>query len=149
MVADWEQKGIEITFSQRSTEWLEVLGSFLPWILLLGFWIFLFRRFQSGGNGKNIFSFGKSRARMLMENETRVTFDDVAGCDEAKEELTEIVEFLKNPGKFSKLGGRIPKGALLLGSPGTGKTLLARAVAGEAGVPFFSMSGADFVEMFV
>lgn len=149
MIDDWKNRGVEIEFTQVSTEWLEVLGNFLPWVLLLGFWIFLFRRMQGGGAGKNIFSFGRSRARMLMENETKVTFNDVAGCDEAKEELREIIEFLKNPGKFSKLGGKIPKGALLLGSPGTGKTLLARAVAGEAGVPFFSMSGADFVEMFV
>jgi len=149
MVNEWREKGIEIKFVKLSTEWLEVLGNFLPWVLLLGFWIFLFRRMQGGGAGKNIFSFGKSRAKMLMENETQVTFDDVAGCVEAKEELKEIIEFLKSPGKFSKLGGKIPKGALLLGPPGTGKTLLARAVAGEAGVPFFSMSGADFVEMFV
>ncbi|MEZ4745697.1 MAG: ATP-dependent zinc metalloprotease FtsH [Calditrichia bacterium] len=149
MVQAWQDKGIDVKFMQLSTEWLDVIGNFLPWVLLLGFWIFLFRRMQGGGAGKNIFSFGKSKARMLMENETRVTFDDVAGCQEAKEELKEIIEFLKNPSKFSKLGGKIPKGALLLGPPGTGKTLLARAVAGEAGVPFFSMSGADFVEMFV
>ncbi len=149
MVKTWQEKDVQIKFVQQSTEWLEVLGSFLPWILLLAFWIFLFRRMQGGGAGRNIFSFGKSRAKMLMENETKVTFHDVAGCDEAKEELKEIIEFLKSPQKFSKLGGKIPKGALLLGPPGTGKTLLARAVAGEAGVPFFSMSGADFVEMFV
>ena len=148
MVADWQNRGIKIEFKQLSTGWMDVLN-FLPWILLLGIWIFIFRRMQGGGAGKNIFSFGKSRAKMLMEDETRATFDDVAGCDEAKEELREIIEFLKNPAKFGKLGGKIPKGALLLGPPGTGKTLLARAVAGEAGVPFFSMSGADFVEMFV
>jgi cell division protease FtsH len=149
MINEWQQRGIEVKFDQLSTEWLEVIGNFLPWLLLLGVWLFVFRRMQGGGTGKNIFSFGKSRAKMLMENETRVTFDDVAGCEEAKEELREIIEFLKNPSKFSRLGGKIPKGALLLGPPGTGKTLLARAVAGEAGVPFFSMSGADFVEMFV
>ncbi len=149
MVKTWQEKNIAIEFTQPSSDWLIVLGQFLPWVLLIGFWIFLARRMQGGGGGKNIFSFGKSRAKMLMENETRVTFDDVAGCDEAKEELREIIEFLKNPAKFSRLGGKIPKGALLLGPPGTGKTLLARAVAGEAGVPFFSMSGADFVEMFV
>lgn len=149
MIALWEEKQVDIKFVQGSQQWLEVIAQFLPWLLLLGIWIFIFRRMQGGGGGKNIFSFGKSKARMLMENETRVTFSDVAGCDEAKEELKEIIEFLKNPGKFSKLGGKIPKGALLLGPPGTGKTLLARAVAGEAGVPFFSMSGADFVEMFV
>ncbi len=145
----WREKGIDITYSELSTDWLDVLGGLLPWLLLIGFWLFFFRRMQGGGGGRNIFSFGKSRARMLMEDATRVTFDDVAGCDEAKEELREIIEFLQNPSKFSKLGGKIPKGALLLGPPGTGKTLLARAVAGEAGVPFFSMSGADFVEMFV
>lgn len=149
MVNEWQEKGIEIKFMPPSAKWLDVFGNFLPWILILAIWIFFFRRIQGGGGGKNIFSFGKSRARLLMENETRVTFDDVAGCDEAKEELMEIIEFLKNPAKFGKLGGKIPKGALLLGPPGTGKTLLARAVAGEAGVPFFSMSGADFVEMFV
>jgi cell division protease FtsH len=149
MVNQWQERGIEITFTPPSAKWLEVFGSFLPWILILAIWIFFFRRIQGGGAGKNIFSFGRSRAKMFMENETQETFDDVAGCEEAKEELREIIEFLKNPAKFSKLGGKIPKGALLLGPPGTGKTLLARAVAGEAGVPFFSMSGADFVEMFV
>jgi cell division protease FtsH len=149
-VAAWQDKGINIEFVQPSSEWLLVLGNMLPWILLIGFWIFLARRMQSGGGGgRNIFSFGKSKAKMMMESETKVTFDDVAGCDEAKEELREIIEFLKSPSKFNRLGGKIPKGALLLGPPGTGKTLLARAVAGEAGVPFFSMSGADFVEMFV
>lgn len=145
----WQSKEIDIEFVQPSSEWLLILGNMLPWILLIGFWIFLARRMQGGGSGRNIFSFGKSKAKMMMESETKVTFDDVAGCDEAKEELREIIEFLKNPSKFNRLGGKIPKGALLLGPPGTGKTLLARAVAGEAGVPFFSMSGADFVEMFV
>jgi cell division protease FtsH len=149
MVNEWQERGVEIKFTPPSAEWLEVFGSFLPWILILAIWIFFFRRIQGGGAGKNIFSFGRSRAKMFMESETRETFDDVAGCEEAKEELREIIEFLKNPAKFGKLGGKIPKGALLLGPPGTGKTLLARAVAGEAGVPFFSMSGADFVEMFV
>jgi cell division protease FtsH len=150
MEANWQDKKIDIEFVQPSSEWLIFVGNFLPWILLIGFWIFLARRMQSGGGGpRNIFSFGKSRAKLAMESETKVTFNDVAGCDEAKEELKEIIEFLKSPGKFNRLGGKIPKGALLLGPPGTGKTLLARAVAGEAGVPFFSMSGADFVEMFV
>jgi cell division protease FtsH len=150
MVQDWQEKGINIEFVQPSSEWLLVIGNMLPWLLLIGFWIFIARRMQGGGGGgKNIFSFGKSKAKMMMESETKVTFDDVAGCDEAKEELREIIEFLKSPAKFNRLGGKIPKGALLLGPPGTGKTLLARAVAGEAAVPFFSMSGADFVEMFV
>ncbi|GAB4337010.1 MAG: ATP-dependent zinc metalloprotease FtsH [Calditrichia bacterium] len=149
MVKHWQEKGIAIEFVQPSNEWLVILSNFLPWVLLIAFWVFLTRRMQGGAGPKNIFSFGKSRAKMLMEAETKVTFDDVAGCDEAKVELREVIEFLKNPGKFNKLGGKIPKGALLLGPPGTGKTLLARAVAGEAGVPFFSISGADFVEMFV
>ncbi|MBN1997551.1 ATP-dependent zinc metalloprotease FtsH [candidate division KSB1 bacterium] len=120
----------------------------LPWILIIGFWIFFIRRMQGVGN-KGIFNFGKSKARMFTENYPKITFNDVAGTDEAKTELEEIIEFLKEPEKFQRLGGKIPKGALLLGPPGTGKTLLAKAVAGEAGVPFFSMSGADFVEMFV
>ena len=117
-------------------------------ILLIGVWIFFMRQMQSGG-GKGVMGFGKSRARLLTESQGRVTFDDVAGIDEAKEELEEIVEFLKEPQKFQRLGGKIPKGALLVGPPGTGKTLLARAIAGEANVPFFSISGSDFVEMFV
>lgn len=128
--------------------WLQILIGSAPWILLILFFFFMMRQMQSGGP-KGLFSFGKSRARLASDGAPRVTFADVAGCDEAKEELREIIEFLKEPGKFQKLGGKIPKGALLLGSPGTGKTLLARAVAGEAGVPFFSMSGSDFVEMFV
>ena len=124
------------------------LVNWLPLLLLLGVWIFVMRQMQGGGAGKAM-SFGRSRARMLNEDSARVTFDDVAGVDEAKEELSEVVEFLSNPKKFTRLGGRIPKGVLLVGPPGTGKTLLARAVAGEAGVPFFSISGSDFVEMFV
>src|ERR687893_228566 len=119
----------------------------LPWIVILGLWFFLFRSMQAGG--AKAFSFGKSKAKLLSGDTPKVTFDDVAGADEAKVELQEIVEFLKDPKRFSRLGGRIPKGALLVGPPGTGKTLLARAVAGEAGRPFFSMSGSDFVEMFV
>ena len=118
-----------------------------PVLLLIGVWIFFMRQMQVGG-GKAM-SFGKSRAKMLSENTQKVTFSDVAGVDEAKDELEEIIAFLKDPKKFTKLGGRIPKGVLLVGSPGTGKTLLARAIAGEAGVPFFSISGSDFVEMFV
>ena len=119
----------------------------LPILLLIGVWIFFMRQMQGGARGA--MGFGKSKARLLTENKNRVTFDDVAGVDEAKEELTEIVDFLKDPQKFQRLGGKIPKGALLIGPPGTGKTLIARAVAGEAGVPFFTISGSDFVEMFV
>src|SRR3954447_853215 len=119
----------------------------LPVLLLIGVWIFFMRQMQGGARGA--MGFGKSKARMLTENKNRVTFDDVAGVDEAKEELTEIVDFLKDPQKFQRLGGKIPKGALMVGPPGTGKTLLGRAVAGEAGVPFFYISGSDFVEMFV
>ncbi|MFQ5771547.1 MAG: ATP-dependent metallopeptidase FtsH/Yme1/Tma family protein, partial [bacterium] len=140
--------GVTLEFKEISHDWWSYLLNLLPWVLFGVFWIFVLRRMQGGG-AKGIFSFGKSRAKMLTENQSRVTFDDVAGADEAKQELREIIEFLKEPEKFQKLGGKIPKGALLLGPPGTGKTLLAKAVAGEAGVPFFSMSGADFVEMFV
>jgi cell division protease FtsH len=124
------------------------LMSLLPVLLLIGVWIYFMNRMQGGGKG-GAMGFGKSKAKMLTEKHGRVTFDDVAGIDEAKEELEEIVEFLRNPQKFSRLGGKIPKGALLVGPPGTGKTLLARAIAGEAGVPFFTISGSDFVEMFV
>jgi cell division protease FtsH len=120
----------------------------LPFILMIGIWIFVMRQMQNGA-GRGAMGFGKSRAKLLVQKEGRVTFDDVAGIDEAREELQEIVDFLKDPGRFSRLGGKIPKGALLVGPPGTGKTLLARAIAGEANVPFFSISGSDFVEMFV
>ena len=140
--------GVVLEFKEISNEWWDYVLSLLPWILLGVFWIFILRRMQGGG-AKGIFSFGKSRAKLSTDNRPKVTFDDVAGADEAKQELMEIIEFLKDPDKFQKLGGKIPKGALLLGPPGTGKTLLAKAVSGEAGVPFFSMSGADFVEMFV
>ena len=124
-----------------------LLLSILPWVVMIGIWIFIIRQMQAGG--AKAFSFGKSKAKLLAGDTPKVTFADVAGCDEAKVELEEIIEFLKDPAKFTKLGGRLPKGALLVGPPGTGKTLLARAVAGEAGRPFFSMSGSDFVEMFV
>jgi cell division protease FtsH len=127
--------------------YMNMLVSWFPMILLIGVWIFFMRQMQAGG-GKAL-SFGKSRARLLSDQSAKVTFDDVAGIDEAKEELGEIIDFLKDPKKFTRLGGRIPKGVLLMGAPGTGKTLLARAIAGEAGVPFFSISGSDFVEMFV
>ena len=121
--------------------------NFLPWLLLIGFYLFLFRQMQAGG--AKAFSFGKSKAKLLTGDTPKITFADVAGADEAKQELQEIIEFLRDPQKYTKLGGRLPKGALLVGPPGTGKTLLAKAVAGEAGRPFFSMSGSDFVEMFV
>ena len=133
---------------QEQSGFFSVLGVWLPFLLLIGIWIFFMNRMQGGGRG-GAMGFGKSRAKLLTEKHGRVTFDDVAGIDEAKEELEEIVEFLRNPQKFSRLGGKIPKGALLVGPPGTGKTLLARAIAGEAGVPFFTISGSDFVEMFV
>ena len=149
VVAQWDEQNIQIEFVTPSSEWTVILVNSLPWILILVVWIFIARRMQGGGGTKGIFSFGKSRAKMVTEDKTKVTFADVAGADEAKQELQEIIEFLKDPAKFQRLGGKIPKGALLLGPPGTGKTLLAKAVAGEAGVPFLSMSGADFVEMFV
>ncbi len=133
---------------QEQSGFMALLGVWLPFILLIGVWVFFMNRMQGGGKG-GAMGFGKSKAKLLTEKQGRVTFDDVAGIDEAKEELEEIVEFLRNPQKFSRLGGKIPKGALLVGPPGTGKTLLARAIAGEAGVPFFTISGSDFVEMFV
>ncbi|MBR9765685.1 MAG: ATP-dependent zinc metalloprotease FtsH [Rhodobacteraceae bacterium] len=134
--------------SQEENGFQAFIISLLPILLLIGVWIYFMNRMQGGGKG-GAMGFGKSRAKLLTEKQGRVTFDDVAGIDEAKEELEEIVEFLRNPQKFSRLGGKIPKGALLVGPPGTGKTLLARAIAGEAGVPFFTISGSDFVEMFV
>lgn len=150
LIADWNAKGLKFNIVKEDNAWFSALISFLPWILLIGIWLFFFRRMQGGAGGtKGLFSFGKSRAKLLTEGSTKVTFKDVAGADEAKVELQEIIEFLKDAGKFQRLGGKIPRGALLLGPPGTGKTLLARATAGEAGVPFFSISGADFVEMFV
>ena len=133
--------------SAQPSGWMQLLGSLLPIILLIGVWVFFMRQMQGGARGA--MGFGKSKAKLLTENKNRVTFEEVAGVDEAKEELSEIVDYLKDPGKFQRLGGKIPKGALLVGPPGTGKTLLARAIAGEAGVPFFSISGSDFVEMFV
>jgi cell division protease FtsH len=143
--------GISINAKEQGINWGGVLLTVAPWFLIIFVWLFFMRQMQGGGAGgsKGIFSFGKSRAKLLTDERPKVTFADVAGADEAKQELSEVIDFLKDPGKFQKLGGKIPKGALLLGAPGTGKTLLARAVAGEAGVPFFSMSGSDFVEMFV
>jgi len=141
-------KGVKISAkSQKGSLWTRVLLSWVPMLLLVGVWIFFMRRIQGGGG--QALSFGKSRARLMSDSREKVTFEDVAGIDEAREELQEIIDFLRDPEKFTKLGGRIPKGVLLLGVPGTGKTLLAKAIAGEAGVPFFSISGSDFVEMFV
>ena len=140
-------RGVRISSQEARPNFGSLLITILPYVLLIGFWIFLFRQMQAGGN--KAFSFGKSKAKLLSGDTPKITFADVAGADEAKVELQEIIEFLKDPQKFTKLGGRLPKGALLVGPPGTGKTLLAKAVAGEAGRPFFSMSGSDFVEMFV
>jgi cell division protease FtsH len=149
-IKKWSDKNIAFRIEKEDSNWVGPLIGALPWIIIIVFWIIVMRRMQGQAGGtKGIFSFGKSRAKLLTENQLRVTFDDVAGADEAKYELEEIIEFLKEPSKFQRLGGKIPKGVLLLGPPGTGKTLMARAVAGEAGVPFFSISGADFVEMFV
>jgi len=143
------EKKVEVSAKpeEEKFSWFSIFISWFPLILLVGVWIFFMRQMQSGG-GKAM-SFGKSRAKLLTESSVKITFVDVAGIEEAKEELEEIIQFLKDPKKFTKLGGRIPKGVLLMGPPGTGKTLLARAIAGEAGVPFFSISGSDFVEMFV
>jgi cell division protease FtsH len=139
---------VKIDVGLPGTKWTQIMLGWLPILLILGIWFFIMRQMQSGGN--RAFTFGKSKARLLSGGDRpKVTFDDVAGADEAKQELEEVIEFLRDPAKFQRLGGKIPKGALLLGAPGTGKTLLAKAVAGEAGVPFFSMSGSDFVEMFV
>jgi cell division protease FtsH len=149
LIKTLRQKGVSIQAKPLSESpwYMSILVSWFPMIVLIGVWIFFMRQMQSGG-GKAL-SFGKSRARLLSDQSAKVTFADVAGIDEAKDELGEIVEFLREPKKFTRLGGRIPKGVLLMGPPGTGKTLLGRAIAGEAGVPFFSISGSDFVEMFV
>ncbi|MFL2983394.1 MAG: ATP-dependent zinc metalloprotease FtsH [Candidatus Neomarinimicrobiota bacterium] len=147
---EWDAAGLEYTFKDKTIDWTGYLLNMLPWILLLGFWFFMIKRMQGGAGGVGgIFKFGKSKASLWTSDQPRVTFKDVAGCEEAKEELKEVIDFLKNPKRFQKLGAKVPKGALLVGLPGTGKTLLARAVAGEAAVPFYSLSGADFVEMFV
>ena len=149
LIKTLRQKGVSIKAKPPSESpwYMSILVSWFPMVVLIGVWIFFMRQMQAGG-GKAL-SFGKSRARLLSDQSEKVTFEDVAGIDEAKEELEEIVEFLKDPKKFTRLGGRIPKGVLVMGPPGTGKTLLARAIAGEASVPFFSISGSDFVEMFV
>src|ERR1700674_5549178 len=149
LVKTLRTKGVEIAAKPAEGDpwWMVLLVQWFPMLLLVGVWIFFMRQMQIGG-GKAM-SFGKSRAKLLTENTHKVTFADVAGIDEAKDELEEIIQFLKDPKRFTRLGGRIPKGVLLVGPPGTGKTLLARAIAGEAGVPFFSIAGSDFVEMFV
>lgn len=149
MLTRWREQGIALRFREKRPDVGSYLLNLLPWVLIIGFTIFLFSRMQSGMGPKGLFAFGKSKAKLFSETKPKITFADVAGAEEAKEELVEIIEFLKNPRKFVRLGGRIPRGCLLLGPPGTGKTLLAKAVAGEAGVPFFSISGAEFVEMFV
>ena len=149
VLSEWDKFSVLYSFKERKVDWLSYLLSMAPWLLLIIFWIFIMRRMQGGVGGNSLFNFGRSRARLWVEDKPKINFDRVAGCQEAKQELSEIITFLKNPEQYQKLGGRIPKGVLLLGPPGTGKTLLARAVAGEAGVPFFSLSGADFVEMFV
>lgn len=150
MVSDLIRDGVQVSARppEQPSFFLSALLSWFPMLLLIGVWIFFMRQMQGGGKG-GAFSFGKSRARMLDQASNRVTFADVAGCDEAKQEVSEIVEFLRDPSRFQRLGGRMPRGVLLVGSPGTGKTLLAKAIAGEAKVPFFSISGSDFVEMFV
>ena len=151
MVSDLIKNGVAIEAKPEEEQSFltTIFISWFPMLLLVGVWFFFMRQMQGGGKGGGLFSFGKSKARILDETKERVTFADVAGCDEAKLEVSEIVDFLRDPTKFQNLGGRIPRGVLLLGSPGTGKTLLAKAIAGEANVPFFSISGSDFVEMFV
>ena len=150
MVSDLLKNGVKIEArpEEEPSFLMSLFVSWFPMLLLIGVWVFFMRQMQGGGRG-GAFSFGKSKARMLDESNNTVTFADVAGCDEAKEEVSELVDFLRDPSKFQKLGGRIPKGVLMVGNPGTGKTLLAKAIAGEAKVPFFSISGSDFVEMFV
>nr|MEE4266954.1 ATP-dependent metallopeptidase FtsH/Yme1/Tma family protein [Candidatus Krumholzibacteria bacterium] len=147
MIEEANDAVILIGEAPKTNWWAHFLTYYLPFLLILLLWLFFLRQMQGGGN--KAFSFGKSKAKLFNMDKPEITFEDVAGCDEAKYELQEIIDFLRSPQKFQRLGGRIPKGALLVGSPGTGKTLLGKAVAGEAGVPFFSMSGSDFVEMFV
>ena len=151
LVDDLLENHVEIKVDPPETESFltQIFISWFPMLLLIGVWIFFMRQMQGGGGGRSAMSFGKSKARLIEEDQIKVTFQDVAGCDEAKEDVQEMVDFLKDPGKFQKLGGKIPRGALMVGPPGTGKTLLAKAIAREARVPFFSISGSDFVEMFV
>ena len=146
-----EENGVEFTGEEKQQQSLigQLLISSFPILLLIGVWIYFMRQMQGGGGGRGAMSFGKSKARLLGEDQVNISFADVAGVEEAKEEVSEVVEFLKDPSKFQRLGGKIPKGVLMVGPPGTGKTLLARAIAGEAKVPFFTISGSDFVEMFV
>ena len=150
VITKLEDRDVSITARapESSPFWSILLSSWLPFLVIIGVWFFFIRQMQGGGRG-GAMGFGKSRAKLLTETQGKVTFEDVAGVDEAKQDLEEIVEFLRDPGKFQRLGGRIPRGVLLVGPPGTGKTLLARSVAGEANVPFFTISGSDFVEMFV
>ncbi|TNF35033.1 MAG: ATP-dependent zinc metalloprotease FtsH, partial [Gammaproteobacteria bacterium] len=151
MIGELLQNNVQINAKapEQPSLLMNIFISWFPFLLLIGIWIFFMRQMQGGGGGRGAMSFGKSRARMLGEDQVKVTFADVAGVEEAKEEVAELVEFLRDPGKFQKLGGKIPRGVLMVGSPGTGKTLLAKAIAGEAKVPFFTISGSDFVEMFV
>ncbi len=151
MIGELLNHGVDIEGQPPEKQGLlmQIFISWFPMLLLIGIWVFFLRQMQGGGAGRGAMSFGKSRARMMSEDQIKVTFADVAGVDEAKSEVAELVEFLRDPGKFQKLGGKIPRGVLMVGSPGTGKTLLAKAIAGEAKVPFFSISGSDFVEMFV
>ena len=151
LVDDLLENHVEIKAQPPESQSLlmQIFISWFPMLLLIGVWIFFMRQMQGGAGGRGAMSFGKSRARLIEEDQVKVTFADVAGVEEAKEDVQEMVDFLKDPSKFQKLGGKIPRGALMVGPPGTGKTLLARAIAGEARVPFFSISGSDFVEMFV
>jgi len=151
MIGDLLENGVRINAKapEQPSLLMNIFISWFPFLLLIGIWIFFMRQMQGGGGGRGAMSFGKSKARMMGEDQIKVTFADVAGVEEAKEEVGELVEFLRDPGKFQKLGGQIPRGVLMVGSPGTGKTLLAKAIAGEAKVPFFTISGSDFVEMFV
>lgn len=151
MINDLLAGDVEITSKapEKRSLLFEIIISWAPFLLIIGLWIYIMRQMQGGGGKGGPMSFGKSRAKMMSEDEIKITFDDVAGCEEAKDDVTEVVDFLRDPSKFQKLGGKIPRGVLMVGAPGTGKTLLARAIAGEAKVPFFSISGSDFVEMFV